>query len=65
MEWRSLGPVAAGAVLLLGGAWRVAQSSGEGWPLLIMGVVFPPLGLYLFQRGEIYAKRTGLLKRAG
>lgn len=35
------------------------------WPLLIMGVVFPPLGLYLFQRGEIYAKRTGLLKRAG
>lgn len=39
MEWRSLGPVAAGAVLLLGGAWRVAQSSGEGWPLLIMGAV--------------------------
>lgn len=35
------------------------------WPLLIMGVIFPPLGLFLFQRGEIYAKRTGLLKRAG
>src|SRR5690606_5104054 len=33
------------------------------WPLLIMGVIFPPLGLYLFQRGEIYAKKTGLLKR--
>jgi len=35
------------------------------WPLLIMGVVFPPLGLWLFQRGEHYAKRTGLLKRTG
>ena len=35
------------------------------WPLLIMGVVFPPLGLWLFQRGEHFAKRTGRLKRAG
>ena len=35
------------------------------WPLLIMGVIFPPLGLYLFQRGELYAKKTGLLKRSG
>jgi ABC-2 type transport system permease protein len=35
------------------------------WPLLIMGLVFPPLGLWLFQRGEQFAKRTGRLKRAG
>jgi ABC-2 type transport system permease protein len=35
------------------------------WPLLIMGAIFPPLGLYLFQRGEIHAKKTGLLKRSG
>lgn len=35
------------------------------WPLLIMGAIFPPLGLYLFQKGEIYAKKTGLLKRSG
>lgn len=35
------------------------------WPLLIMGVIFPPLGLWLFQRGEHFAKRTGRLKRAG
>ena len=35
------------------------------WPLLIMGAVFPPLGLWLFQRGEHFAKRTGRLKRAG
>jgi ABC-2 type transport system permease protein len=35
------------------------------WPLLIMGVIFPPLGLWLFQRGEHFAKRTGRLKRTG
>ena len=35
------------------------------WPLLIMGAVFPPLGLYLFGKGEHYAKVTGRLKRAG
>jgi ABC-2 type transport system permease protein len=35
------------------------------WPLMIMAAVFPPLGLWLFQRGEHYAKRTGLLKRMG
>ena len=35
------------------------------WPLLIMGAVFPPLGLWLFQRGEHFAKRTGRLKRTG
>lgn len=35
------------------------------WPLLIMGAIFPPLGLWLFQRGEHYAKKTGLLKRTG
>jgi len=35
------------------------------WPLLVMGAIFPPLGLWLFQRGEHFAKRTGRLKRAG
>jgi ABC-2 type transport system permease protein len=35
------------------------------WPLLVMGVVFPPLGVWLFQRGEMFAKRTGRLKRTG
>ena len=35
------------------------------WPLLIMGAIFPPLGLFLFQKGELYAKKTGLLKRSG
>jgi ABC-2 type transport system permease protein len=35
------------------------------WPLLIMGAIFPPLGLWLFRLGEQYAKKTGLLKRTG
>jgi ABC-2 type transport system permease protein len=49
---------------LLDGASFTSQWNNI-WPLLIMGVVFPPLGLWLFQRGEHYAKRTGRLKRAG
>jgi len=35
------------------------------WPLLIMGAVFVPMGLFVFKLGESYAKRTGKLKRSG
>lgn len=35
------------------------------WPLLIMGAVFVPLGLWIFHLGERYAKKTGKLKRSG
>lgn len=35
------------------------------WPLLIMGLVMLPLGVYFFQRAERYTKRTGKLKRNG
>jgi len=49
---------------LLEGA-GVAELWGSIWPLLIMGVVFVPLGLYVFHLGERYAKRTGKLKRSG
>jgi ABC-2 type transport system permease protein len=35
------------------------------WPLLVMGVVFIPFGLWAFARAERYAKRTGKLKRVG
>ena len=35
------------------------------WPLIIMGAVFVPLGLWVFHAGERYAKRTGKLKRSG
>ncbi|GAB4434831.1 MAG: ABC transporter permease [Anaerolineae bacterium] len=34
-------------------------------PLLAMGVVMLPLGVWLFRRGEQYAKRAGKLKRNG
>ncbi len=35
------------------------------WPLLLMAVVFIPLGMWAFGRAERYAKRTGKLKRVG
>jgi ABC-2 type transport system permease protein len=35
------------------------------WPLLLMGVVLIPLGIWVFGRAERYAKRTGKLKRVG
>jgi ABC-2 type transport system permease protein len=35
------------------------------WPLLLMGLVMLPLGIYLFQVAERYTKRTGKLKRNG
>jgi ABC-2 type transport system permease protein len=35
------------------------------WPLLLIGAVSIPLGLWVFQRGEQYAKRHGKLKRSG
>ena len=38
---------------------------GDIWPLLLIGVVAVPLGLEIFRRGEIYAKRHGKLKRSG
>jgi ABC-2 type transport system permease protein len=49
---------------LLEGA-GVAELWESIWPLLIMGVVFVPLGLYVFHLGERYAKKTGKLKRSG
>jgi len=35
------------------------------WPLLVIGAVSIPLGLWVFNRGEVYAKRRGKLKRSG
>ena len=37
----------------------------ELWPLIIIGVVSIPLGLWVFARGERYAKKHGKLKRSG
>jgi ABC-2 type transport system permease protein len=35
------------------------------WPLLVIGVVSIPLGLFTFRTGERYAKKHGKLKRSG
>ena len=43
----------------------LTQLWGDVWPLLVMGVVFIPLGLWAFGAAERYAKRTGKLKRVG
>jgi len=38
---------------------------GDIWPLIVIGLVAVPLGLEVFRRGELYAKRHGKLKRSG
>ena len=43
----------------------VSQLVGDIWPLIVMGVVLIPAGLWAFGRAEHYAKRTGKLKRVG
>jgi ABC-2 type transport system permease protein len=43
----------------------LAALASDIWPLLICGIVSVPLGLYIFDQAERYAKRTGKLKRNG
>ena len=43
----------------------VGQVWGDIWPLIVIGVVAIPLGLWVFRRGERYAKKHGKLKRSG
>jgi ABC-2 type transport system permease protein len=43
----------------------VTQLTGDVWPLLVMGLVLIPFGLWAFGRAERYAKQTGKLKRVG
>ena len=63
--------------IYLGGLWdeKVEGTNGIGtaitelwhdvWPLVVMGIVLIPLGVYVFGVAERYAKRTGKLKRVG
>jgi len=43
----------------------VTELWGDIWPLLVIGAISVPLGLWTFRRGETYAKRHGKLKRSG
>ena len=43
----------------------VGELLGDAWPLVVMGIVMIPVGLWAFGRAEKYAKRTGKLKRVG
>jgi len=49
---------------LLDGA-SISQVSGDLWILIITGFIMVPLGLWIFHIAEVYAKKTGLLKRSG
>jgi len=43
----------------------VDELAHDVWPLIVMGVVLIPFGLWAFGKAERYAKRTGKLKRVG
>ncbi len=43
----------------------VSALVGDVWPLLVMGALLIPFGLWAFGRAERFAKRTGRLKRVG
>src|SRR5213595_3845016 len=49
---------------ILNGA-TVGQVWGDIWPMVIIGVISVPLGIWVFRRGELHAKRHGKLKRSG
>jgi ABC-2 type transport system permease protein len=69
MEWISV--VSPATYALDGVREAIIEGAGlstmwdEIWPLLVIGVVSIPLGLWVFARGERYAKRHGKLKRSG
>jgi ABC-2 type transport system permease protein len=49
---------------ILDGA-SISQVWGDIWPMVIIGVISVPLGIWVFRRGEIHAKKHGKLKRSG
>ena len=69
MQWLS---VISPATYVLNGI-RDAILNGAGlstmwdeiWPLLLIGAISAPIGLLVFRRGEMYAKKHGKLKRSG
>ena len=69
MEWLSV--ISPATYALDGVREAILEGAGlstmwdEIWPLIVIGIVSIPLGLWVFRRGERYAKRHGKLKRSG
>ena len=67
MQWIS--KISPATYALRGIRDQIMNGSGllwaDVWPLLVIGAVSVPLGLYVFRTGERYAKRHGKLKRSG
>jgi len=69
MQW--LATISPATYALRGMRAAILDGAGLGelwadlWPLLLIGVIAVPLGLEIFRRGELYAKRHGKLKRSG
>jgi ABC-2 type transport system permease protein len=69
MQW--LSKISPATYALEGIRRAILDGAGVGamwqyiWPLLIIGTVAVPLGLEIFRRGELHAKRHGKLKRSG
>jgi ABC-2 type transport system permease protein len=69
MEW--LSRISPATYALRGIRDAILEGAGVGalwseiWPLIVIGIVSIPLGLWIFQRGERYAKKHGKLKRSG
>ncbi len=69
MQWIST--VSPATYALRGIRSAILEGAGAGavwpdvWPLIVIGIVSVPLGLAVFHRGEVYAKKHGKLKRSG
>jgi ABC-2 type transport system permease protein len=67
MQW--IAKVSPATYALRGDRAAIIDGAGmrwaDVWPLLAIGVAAIPLGLWIFKRGERYAKKHGKLKRSG
>jgi ABC-2 type transport system permease protein len=69
MQW--LATISPATYALDGLRHAIVEGQGLGlmwdeiWPLIVIGFFSIPLGLWVFHRGERYAKKHGKLKRSG
>ncbi|HEY8785150.1 MAG TPA: ABC transporter permease, partial [Candidatus Limnocylindria bacterium] len=67
MQW--IAKISPATYALRGNRDQIINGGGlawaDVWPLLVIGLVSVPLGLWVFRTGERYAKRHGKLKRSG